>query len=282
MNNPSTLKRQGVFRLMALPAELRRRVYYFAIVEPHPLPLITYRFYRFDRIAYRYSVDKDLRMLETCKEFRKDMGDLLYSENSFTYAMPRLEAEEDTKLTKIDIKRVQKCYIPIEDMNEMSDDSDSEESFFPMVEDEGLLKDFWHFMTVLAFKSHEMKYLLIECEPQHCMHLADGLTSFFLLRNIRLVHFRSRQTAMHRFFRFLEDYMMSDRPVPFSSMNALGKNDVGDTDLLDCPEKSWLVENLDSVASVVAKPQEQLELTAQKLYSILGVEGDFIPQSEME
>ena len=220
-------------------------------------------------------------MLQTCKEFRTEMSDLLYSENSFTYAMPRLEADDDSKLTKIDLKRVQKCYIPIEDMNEMSDDSNTEESYYPLVEDAGLMADFKHFVTTFAFKSHEMKYLLIECEPQDCMYLADGLSLLFMLRSIRMVHFRSRQTTIHRFFRFLEDYMMSDRPVPCSSMKDLWKNDVGDTDLLDCPEKSWLVENLDSVASVVAKPQEQLELTAKELYSILGIEGDFIPQSAM-
>ena len=49
-----------VFRLMALPAELRRRVYYFAVVEPHPLPLMTYRFHRW---VYGYGVEKNLRML---------------------------------------------------------------------------------------------------------------------------------------------------------------------------------------------------------------------------
>lgn len=76
MNNPPNFQPLVVFRLMALPAELRRRVYYFAVVEPHPLPLITYRFHR---RVYGYGVEKDLRMLHTCKEFRAEMSGLLYS-----------------------------------------------------------------------------------------------------------------------------------------------------------------------------------------------------------
>ena len=111
MNNPPTFQPLRVFRLMALPPELRRRVYYFAIIEPHPLPLMTHRF---RGKANGYSVKRDLRMLNTCEEFHTEMSDLLYSENSFTYAIPRHEAEEHTQSSMVDLKRVQKCYIPIE------------------------------------------------------------------------------------------------------------------------------------------------------------------------
>ena len=279
MNNPPIFQGLGVFRFMALPAELRRRVYYFAVVEPHPLPLMTYRFHG---MVYGYSVEKDLRMLKTCKEFRTEMNKLLYSENSFTYAIPRHEAEEDTESSRIDLKRVQKCYIPIEDMTELLSDSDAEGVFHLSTEEERFLEDFKHFVTTLAFKSHEMKYVLIECDPQDYMCLADSLNPLFLLRRIDLVHFRSRQTELHRYFRFLEAFMMSDWPVPFSDMNDFWEKEPFGPELLGCPEESWLVEDLDAVASVVVRPQEQLELTAKKLYSILGVEGDFIPQIEFE
>ena len=279
MNNSSAFQRQGVFRLMSLPLELRCRVYYFVVVEPHPLPLKTFYF---GGIAHGYLVEKDLRMLGTCEEFRTEMNKLLYSENSFTYAIPRHEAAEDTKSSKIDLRRVQRCYIPIENMTELPDDSDTEEGVNLIIEDARFLEDFKLFVTTLAFKSHEMKYVLIECESQDCVRLADGLSPLFLLRNIGLVHFRSRQTQIHRYFRFLETFMMSDQPVPFSDMNDFWEKEPVDPELMDCPEESWLVEDLDSVPSVVIRPQEQLEVTAQKLYTILGVEGDFIPQSELE
>ena len=76
--------------------------------------------------------------------------------------------------------------------------------------------------------------------------------------------------------------MMSDRPVPFRSMDDFWEKDNGCGWYLDCPEESWLVRDLDTVARVVDKPQEQLEVTAKKLYSILRIEGDFIPQTEMD
>ena len=278
MNNPPTFQHLGASRFMALPLELRLRVYHFAVIEPHPLPLTTYHFGRMADGGY--GVEKDLWMLETCEEFHTEMSKLLYSENSFSYTIPRHEPEEDTESFKIDLRRVQKCYIPIEDMKELPVDSDTEEGVKCILEDEGFLEDFKLFVTTLAFKSHEMKYLLIECEPQDCVCLAEGLSPLFLLRNIGLVHFRSRHTAMHRYFRFLEGFMMSDWLVPFSDMDDFWEKEPDDPELLDCPEESWLVKDLDMVASVAVRPQEQLEITAKELYSTLGVEGNFIPESE--
>ena len=76
--------------------------------------------------------------------------------------------------------------------------------------------------------------------------------------------------------------MMSDRPIPFSSVDDFREKKPDVLELLDCPEESSLVDGLDPVAGVVVRPQEQLEGTARELYSILGIEGDFIPQSELE
>lgn len=238
--------------------------------------------YRFRDMAYGYFVEKDLRMIETCEEFRTEMSNLLYSENSFSYAIPRHEAEKNTKSFKLDLKRVQKCYIPIKVLREAPGDSDIEEDFSLVIEDECFLEDFKLFVNTLAFKSHKLKYVLIECDIQDQMCLVDGLIPLFTLRNIGLVHFRSRQTAIHHYFRFLETFMMSDRPVPFRDMDDFWEKELFDPEILDCPEESWLVKDLDTVPRVVVRPQEQLETTAKELYSILGVEGDFIPQSEMK
>lgn len=55
-----------------------------------------------------------------------------------------------------------------------------------------------------------------------------------------------------------------------------------DAGLLRHLEESWLVEDLDTETSVVVKSEEQMEATAKELYSILGMEGDFIPQSGLD
>lgn len=164
---------------------------------------------------------------------------------------------------------------------EYPDHSDREEGFNLFTEDARFLEDFKLFVATLAVKSHEMKYVLIECKPQDIGWLADDLSPLSLLRNIGLVHFRSRQTAIHRYFRFSEDFMMNDRPVPFSDWNDFWEKESVGPKLLDCPEESWLVKGLDAVARAAVRPQEQLEVTAKELYSILGVEGDFVAQSEI-
>ena len=136
------------------------------------------------------------------------MSDLLYSENSFTYAIPRHEAEEDNGLFPIDLERVQKCYIPIEDMMEYPDHSDREEDFNLFTEDARFLEDFKLFVNTLAFKSHKMKYVLIECKPQDIGWLADDLSPLFLLRNIGLVRFpltSDRKTPLLSLLRGLHD-----------------------------------------------------------------------------
>ena len=101
MVDVSAFQRQGVFRFMSLLPELRRRIYHFAIVEPHPLPLVAYH------LAKVHAVEKDLRVLETCSEFRTLLKGLLYSENSFSISTTRIKAEEGTKMFQVDPKRIQ-------------------------------------------------------------------------------------------------------------------------------------------------------------------------------
>ena len=275
MNNPPTFQPVRVFRLMTLPLELRRKIYYFAVVEPHPLPLMTHRF---RGKAHGYSVKKDLRMLRTCKEFHTEMDDWLYSENSFTYAIPRHEAEEHTQSSKVDLKRVQKCYIPIDRTTELPDDSDTEEC---LTNNERFVDDYKLFVTTLAFNSHEMKYVLIQCEPLDYVCLAEGLGLLLSPRNIALIHFRSL-TPINSPFRFLEASMMTDWPGPFGDLGLWEKVAVGPRSS-DHPGKSWLVKNkFDAEPSGVVRSQEQLTVAAKELYSILGVEGDFIPQGEVK
>lgn len=82
MDDPSTFQRHGVFRFMALPAELRVHIYRFIAVEPHRLTLHAHYGDRSDSLK-GYAVHKDLALLETCKMIRAEVEQVLYSENVF-------------------------------------------------------------------------------------------------------------------------------------------------------------------------------------------------------
>lgn len=85
-----------------------------------------------------------------------------------------------------------------------------------------------------------MKYLLIECKSQHVYGLAENLRSLGALRGIRLAHLRSCQAEIHHYFRFLEDLMMSDRPVPFKTSAEIRDTINFVDDLLEHPEVTAL------------------------------------------
>lgn len=126
-----------------------------------------------------------------------------------------------------------------------------------------------------------MEYLLVECKSQHVYGLAENLRSLGALRGIRLAHLRSCEAEIHNYFRFLEGLMMSDRPVPSKTSAEIGDtmNFVED-DLLEHPEVTAL-GCPDMTVNILVKSEEQMEATAKKLYSILGMEGDFIPQGKL-
>ena len=263
MNQPPPFQRQGVFRFKELPAELRRRVYYFAVIEPHPLPLIPRHVNIFVKI---YVLEKDMRMTNANKEFRELVKEFLYSENSFSFSVRPAEPREGAQQFQVDVRQIQKWYISVK-----------KPDYYDFIDD-GL--EFQNVVPTLVFEGHEMKYLLVECELQKCERLAQNLGPLSMLRRLRLVHFRSSQAQMYHYFRFLEGLMMSDRPVPFSDYRDFWRKFIstGEDDLLRQPDKSWLVKNLDMTNAVVEKSKKQMEATAKELYSILGIEREFIPQ----
>lgn len=128
-----------------------------------------------------------------------------------------------------------------------------------------------------------MKYLLVCCEPLPDESLAKGLSPLSMLRNIHLVHFRSVRDEMHPYFRFLEGLMMSDRPQLFRSIKGFWKDSTSfDYDLLKNPDKCWFVEGLDIMARAEVQSEEQMDATAKELYSILGMERKWQPQSYLD
>ena len=210
------------------------------------------------------------------------MKDLLYSENSFSISTTRTKAEEGTKMFQVDPKRIQKCYISVNDLTGCFDKiiEDGEPNYYSC-EFCPDIHDTREFVAILAFKGHQMKYLLVECEPQSWITLGEGLSPFSMLRNIHLVQFRSCQAAMYLYFGFLESLMMGDQPVPFSDLTDFWEKSHDLNDLLRRPDQSWLVERLVWTTSGMDKTEEQMEATAKELYSILGMKCEFIPQSEL-
>lgn len=285
MNVPPPFGRHGVFRLKNLPAEIRRRVYYFAIVQPHLIPLIAH----YDNLATFitnqpssvsvYATENDLRMLGTDQEFRKDMSDLLYSENSFYLSTlptkPEREERVFRRVFRIDTTRIEKCHLYIEDMTAMSKFDDEDSDLDEYDRDDFLLNECYDiipFVSTLVFKGYSLKYLLVECDSQEC--LQENLRPMAILRKIRLVHFRSCQTDVYPYFRFLEDIMMSNRPLPF--------DDWREYEVQVTPFPGASPTSTSMTGDMIVKSEEQMEATAKELYSILGIESDFKPQNELK
>ncbi|CAF9939062.1 hypothetical protein IMSHALPRED_001192 [Imshaugia aleurites] len=274
MDNAPAFECEGVFRLMELPLELRRRIYHFAVAEPHPLPLIAYCKKFGNHIIW--TVEKDLGMLETCKDFLTQMEDMLYSENSFSTSSPDFSLEEETTRFQIDPRRIQKLYISVVRMNgwnSVCDDPDS--GFFSEV------PWFQYFVATLVFKGHQLKYLLVECKPHVTGCLMEGLSPLSMLRRVRRVHFRSWNDELFPYFRLLEGLMMGGQPQYFSDMpNFWQKSTDFDECLLKHPEQSWFMKGLDKPTSAVVQCEEQMEVTAKELHYILGIDGDFVPRDK--
>lgn len=267
MEKVSASKAQGGLETLPLPLELRRKIYYFVIIEPSPLPLLQHQ----DPAGRTdgYGIEKNLRMLKTCKEFRKEMEDFMYSHNCFSISVQERKAEKPTTMFAVDPRRVQKCYILVKDMMGWP------ERFGRDVQDlDGLI-------ATLAFQGHQIKYLLLECGPQFCQILAEGLSFFSVLRKIRMVQFRSSEALLHPYFRCLEDLMMSDRPIPFSDAFQIRKASRS-FNIFQGLDGCWLVDHLGKATTLPVKSEEQMEATAKELYSILGMGRDFIPQNKLD
>lgn len=145
-------------------------------------------------------------------------------------------------------------------MTEWDGDQDNEPQFFYDAH------HFYCFVAELDFEGHHLNYILVECEPQVRQYLAEGLSPLSMLRNIRLVHFRSRDTMMFHYLRSLEGLMIGNQPVPFCDLTHFWENSVNsyDTGLLRHLEESWLVEDLDTETNVVVKSEEQMEAIAKR------------------
>lgn len=278
MPDPPPFERQGLFQFMELPPEIRCRVYYFAVVQPliadyeNLATAITKR----PSSVSLYATENDLRMLGTSHEFRKEMNDLLYSENSFYFSTLPTKPERGERVFRIDTTRIEKCHLYIEDMSGQSrvdwEDSDLDD----YDRDSLLIRECYNIepiVSTLVFKGYRLKYLLVECGPQEC--LREGLAPMAMLRKIQKVHFRSCQAENYPYFRYLEDLMMNDQPVPFQDWQEFEVEAMA----FDGPEadRGYFMTEYH-----IVKSEAQMEATARDLYSILGIEGEFIVQSKLK
>ncbi len=227
MDAPSTFQRKGVSKFMSLPSEIRCMIYYHLVVEPRPLPLSrsSRRDTKDENSLCTYTIPKDLRLLYTCRKAHEEMNDLIYSEICFSYSIRIPEVEEGTEAFRVDLTRIQKLYICVGWLHE--NESESDEAFGSDEPESALdspdfapeVFDFVRFVASLVFGGHQLKYVLIECEPQKELeNLGLGLSPLALLRKIRLVHFRAVDAGMYAHLRVLETIMMSDQPMDFSNL----------------------------------------------------------------
>lgn len=146
MEGPSAFERQGVFQFISLPVKVRSEIHRFAVIEPHLLKL-TICPSDLNWFVGLYGVRKDWRMLGTCKEFCSMMKDVLYSENSFSLSITSDEPEEGTKFCQIDIRRIKKCHLFIDDLE--TDWSKEDVHDLEFIQE---CSDLNHFMETLVFK----------------------------------------------------------------------------------------------------------------------------------
>lgn len=286
MDDPAIFERHGVFQFVELPPELRILIYRFAALEPHPLTVYAHDYDHEDSLK-GHVIQQDLGILGTCKTIRAEMEEVmeevLYSESSFHLCIGRFpEFEEGIRKFEIDITRIQRCYIYVAGITvtdsryEEVEDSDGDSIWLrdvPWFED---------FIATLVFKSHQLKYLLVECDALTDVRLAFALSPFSMLRNIHSVQFRSVREEMFPYFRLLEGLMMGDGPQLFRNKDDFWEEATEfDFDLLQNPDEGWFVKGLDITSNAEVPTEEKMDATAKKLYSILGLKPKCQPQKEL-
>ena len=117
----SNTQPQRSFPFMRLAAEIRRKIYSFAVISIHPIELrIKYHPGAPDDSQHlgrvRVYTDQDFRVLVVCREFRQEMTDALYAKNAFEIALWREDPGEGFCLHQIDLRRIRKCRLLLHDM----------------------------------------------------------------------------------------------------------------------------------------------------------------------
>ena len=255
-----------------LPLEIRRIIYHFAIVEPQPLPLIPH-FYHFgpmdSYMVDAYGVEKDLRMLETCREFRAEMTDVFYSQNSFSHTVGIVD-DEKKQLCKVNLKFVQNLHVSFLDMtNRPFTIRGSQRHDGAFAFQCALVEGF-------ASRDYQLKHLVVECESQRSDALATHLHPLSLLRNVSSVQLRCRDFGIQLYFAYLIIVMRSNLPVPFTRINDCWRRLVK-WNVAIHPDGPPGETDIDTIPIVAEEHEEQMDAATRRLYSRFDLWFHFTP-----
>lgn len=286
MEESSMSYRPGTFPFMSFPLEVRRKVYFFAVIRKRPIRLLI----NYHGLSTTQTLGPgrvrlyttDFQMLFTCREFRKEMTDVLYAKNAWDISLFMVEFDEGTKFLQIDLRKIKICPLFVHDLHSTiySPHKDVEARDFPV---------YWHhhlraFVATLVFNGHQIDNLLVECGPQDSGWLLECLRPMAMLRNFGVVHFRSCHARVHPYFRFLEAYMMSDQDLPFRGYQDFrGQTEPWHQPLR--PEEARRAvpppRSTDMTSEGVWKSEREMEATAKVLYKILEIEDEMRPQEDL-
>ena len=262
-------------RSSALPAELRVKIYAYAVTSVLPI-VVSINYYggstkNTEVLGHaRLYTTHDLRALATKHEFREEMTNALYAKNVFDIALSREQPGKGICLSQIDIRRIRKCRLRINNMETRA--------YYPRMDVfwNGTLSMYWHhqlrtLVTTLVFYGHQIETMLVDCAKQNSIWLLECLRPMAMLRNVGLVHFRYDEPSLHPYFRFLEARMMGNRAVPFANPQQFRDQ----TEPQD-PRSSFRVRegprSTDMTGEGVAKSREEIEAMTKTLYAMLEIE----------
>ena len=286
MEVSSTSQRQKVSSFFErLPLELRQIIYTFAVTRSTPIEL-QINYYGGDRSNDRsilshvrvYTVD-DFRMLAVNREFRREMMEALYAENSFDISLNREDGREGTCMHQIDLRRIRRCRLVLHDME--SNECDPHMDMWP-----GSYPFYWfhHLQALVATffsKGHQLQAMLVECESQNPEWLAECLRPMGMLRRVGMIHFRFYSVEMFPYFKYLETLIMSNRKACFNDKEFRDytrayppHSSLWDTSASGVPVSRWRLVS----KGVNGGREEEREATAKILYEKLGIKGEMKPQ----
>ena len=288
MEGPNTSHPQKPFPLMRLPAEVRCKIYSYAVVRARPIELrIKYHPGALDDPSHlgrvRVYTNQDFRMLAVNRESRQEMTAALYDRNAFEIGLWREDAGEGVCLHQVDLRRIRKCRLVLHDMEtgQYHPHRDVWGGSFPF---------YWHhhlraLVATLVFHGHQMRAVLVECQQQNPVWLLECLRPMAMLRQFGLVHFRFRSSDrssspdVRSYFRFLEARITSNRAVPFRSWEEFRDQTAPLRPRLSTRDRrrNPPPRTTDMTGEGAVKSEAELEDAAKTLYAILGIQEQMRP-----
>ena len=185
MEEASASERPSFSRLMSLQLHLLRKIYSFAVLEPHFFSSTVYysKLHRHSphnvepSLGLHFPREYTLKthrsqLLNVCREFRAEIGKLFYSKNSFSFSSRQDTPSSGARGISVQLERIERCRLRV-DLAGYSDQDDGVlHGPFTSV---GKRHNFKSFVATLVAKGHRLKYLLFECAPLFLEWLQEGL-----------------------------------------------------------------------------------------------------------